>query len=53
MEEIFSSSTSVDFQQTTLSYIPENRTVNNYRSENPKSCKFLLDMSESVRNSLI
>jgi hypothetical protein len=34
MEATFSSETSVDFQRTTLRFIPENRTLHNHRCEN-------------------
>jgi hypothetical protein len=34
MEAIYSSETSVDFQQTTRRYIPEDRTIHNQRCEN-------------------
>jgi hypothetical protein len=34
MRAIFSSDTSVDFQRTARHYVPEDRTVNNYRCEN-------------------
>jgi hypothetical protein len=37
MEAIFSSETSVEFQRTTLCYIPEYSTVQNHRCENLKS----------------
>jgi hypothetical protein len=37
IEEKYSSETSVDFQQTTWRYIPEDRTLHNHRSENLKS----------------
>jgi hypothetical protein len=36
MEVIFSSDTSVDFQRTTRSYIPEGGTLHNHRYENLK-----------------
>jgi hypothetical protein len=36
-ELIYSSETSVDFQQTTRRYIPEDSTFHNHRSENFKS----------------
>jgi hypothetical protein len=37
MEATFLSETSVDFQRSTRGYIPEDRTLNKYRSENLKS----------------
>jgi hypothetical protein len=37
MEAIFSSETSVDPQQTTRRYIPEDGTLHNHRCENLKS----------------
>jgi hypothetical protein len=37
VETTISSEMSVDFQQTTQSYIPEDRTLNNDRYENIKS----------------
>jgi hypothetical protein len=37
MEAIYSSKTSVDFQQTTWRYIPEASTLHNHRCENLKS----------------
>jgi hypothetical protein len=36
MEAIYSSETSVDFQQTTRRYIPQDSTVHNHRCENLK-----------------
>jgi hypothetical protein len=45
MEATYSSETSVDFQRNTRRYIPEDRTLHNYRSENFKSYKFT-DVSE-------
>jgi hypothetical protein len=38
MEAIYSSETSVDSQRTEGRYIPEDRTLHNYRCENLKSC---------------
>jgi hypothetical protein len=40
MEEACSSETSVDFQRTTLRYNPEDKTVDNHRWENLKSCMY-------------
>jgi hypothetical protein len=40
MEVVCSSETLVDFQQTTLRYIPEDCTIYNHRCENLKSYKF-------------
>jgi hypothetical protein len=40
METIFSSETSVDFQRTTRSYIPEDSTLRNHRCENLNSKDF-------------
>jgi hypothetical protein len=37
MEAICSVETTVDFQQTTRRYIPEDRTLRNHRCNNPKS----------------
>jgi hypothetical protein len=37
MEAICSSETSVDFQQTTWRYIPEDNTLDNHRCENLRS----------------
>jgi hypothetical protein len=39
MEETLSSETSVDFQQTTLRYVPDDITLHNHSCEN---LKFLL-----------
>jgi hypothetical protein len=36
IEATYSSETSVDFQQTTRRYIPEDETLRNYRYENLK-----------------
>jgi hypothetical protein len=47
MEETFSSKTSVDFQQTTQSYIPKGRNLHNYEycCENLKSYNIYLVFS--------
>jgi hypothetical protein len=43
MEAICSFETSVDFQRTTLRYIPEDTsTLHNHRCENLKSYKYLI-----------
>jgi hypothetical protein len=39
MEAMCSSETSVNFQQATWRFIPEDRTLHNHRSENLKSYK--------------
>jgi hypothetical protein len=53
MEAIYSSEASVDFQQTTRSYIPDDSTLHNQRSENFNSYKFLIcvlaNLSETKR----
>jgi hypothetical protein len=42
MEATHFSETSVDFQRTTRSYIPEDRTLHNHRYENLKSYNYYL-----------
>jgi hypothetical protein len=37
MEAIYSSETSIEFQRTTLRYIPEASTLHNHRCDNLKS----------------
>jgi hypothetical protein len=44
MEAAFSSETSVDFQQITWRYTPDDRTLHNHCCENLKSCIFLLSI---------
>jgi hypothetical protein len=48
-EAIFSSETSVDFQQTTLRYIPEDRTLYNHRWENLKRYFYFLTGKSDLR----
>jgi hypothetical protein len=42
MQAVYFSETSVDFQQTTQLYIPEDSTLNNHRCENQKSWTLLV-----------
>jgi hypothetical protein len=45
MEATYSSEIFVDIQRTTLSYIPEDRTLHKHRSENLKYYIWFLDSS--------
>jgi hypothetical protein len=52
MEAICSSETSVDFQRTTLRYVPEDSTLHNHRCENLNSYTIAPFIAEG-RNRLV
>jgi hypothetical protein len=52
MEKICFSAVSVDFQQITCRYIPEDRTLHNHRYENLKSYRTILVYNNMTRSVL-
>jgi hypothetical protein len=51
METVCSPETSIDFQRTTLRYIPENSTLRNHSCEDLKSCINIFNLCNSINNN--